>query len=512
MKRASNFIGLLFLAIIILHSAAKSRQLRLPIRVMGERSAAGELVRSDVRLVVNGHPTEVIRLVSQERSLARTPDLGRNFILSFHIGSVPQSIVNAVSFFASEILNTHDTLVLLTPIKAYRIAVSIDKVKTVAGIIELLRQDTSSYIKQRASAERYLEKEIDKLNPILSGRSDSPASNPTERSLPAFELAANYNAIHQFLLNFPTKISGFKDQYLLPNIVRHQEINKLLGKRHGERWWIHFQHREDIQIIHKANEIGRKLDSYIASQETGAQARTMSKALSDLKEQLLISNSIPQEAISDTLQKGNICYSVVYWGILKASNNDSFVKETSDLEGPLRRISDASGGITVATNDPENGLMAIKDHQDRFFEIFFEHNGDIKETSIQVSTEGKQVPLSYKQRFSKEDVEEWIDLESAKSVEIDDFSLKNETLHFVLHSFQKDQENKFGVIKVRLRLRDKENRDVLKSENTLRAAQDRVSISIPLPEGLRGEFRLLISAFDLLANTVASYEHDIRID
>jgi hypothetical protein len=99
-----------------------------------------------------------------------------------------------------------------------------------------------------------------------------------------------------------------------------------------------------------------------------------------------------------------------------------------------------------------------------------------------------------------------------KTVEIGDFVMENNTLHFVLHSFQKDQENKYGVLKVRVSLHDGQNTAVYKSENTLRAAKERVSISIPLPEEYRGEFRLLISVFDLLANTVASYEHNIRIN
>jgi hypothetical protein len=107
--------------------------------------------------------------------LAWTTDLGRNFVLSFHIRSVPQEIVNGISFFASEILNTSDVLVLLTPIKAYRIPVSVDKQKLSADITKLLKKDAAAYDKQRSSAGKSLVKDTDRLGLILSGRPDGAA-------------------------------------------------------------------------------------------------------------------------------------------------------------------------------------------------------------------------------------------------------------------------------------------------------------------------------------------------
>jgi hypothetical protein len=151
--------------------------------------------------------------------------------------------------------------------------VSIDKAKMIMDIIGLVKKDTSLYIEETVSAEKYLENEIDRLSTILSSPSGSApakeAPNTTESSIQTSDLAANYKGIYQFLLNFPKHISNFKDQYILPNIVKHQEINRLLGKRHGERWWIHFQNREDIQIIHKANAISRKQTAEIQHRRYG---------------------------------------------------------------------------------------------------------------------------------------------------------------------------------------------------------------------------------------------------
>jgi hypothetical protein len=75
-----------------------------------------------------------------------------------------------------------------------------------------------------------------------------------------------------------------------------------------------------------------------------------------------------------------------------------------------------------------------------------------------------------------------------------------------------DQDKRFGILKVRISLFDRDNTHVYKSENTLRASKDKVSISVPLPLQHRGEFRLRAEVFDLLANLSASMERPVVLD
>ena len=64
----------------------------LPIRVIENTQVSAELDRNDIRLLINGIPRQVTRLIKQERSLSQVPDLGRHFILSFHnIKGIKQS-------------------------------------------------------------------------------------------------------------------------------------------------------------------------------------------------------------------------------------------------------------------------------------------------------------------------------------------------------------------------------------------------------------------------------------
>jgi hypothetical protein len=355
-------------------------------------------------------------------------------------------------------LGPRDFLILLSPIKAYSIPVTRDKEKMIMDVMNFLEKDCTAHEKDRVSAEKNLEAELQRLNTIASNRTDDFFAGETENSeqglAQATNLATNYKAIYQVLLNFPQNFTRFKNRYLLPDIVKHQKIHDLLGNKQGEKWWIHFLHREDIQIIHKARSAGRKLNAYITTHESGTLARTMRKSLAELEKQLLISESIPQTEILDTLLGKNICYNVVFWGSIKTNESNTSFKETSDLEAALRHIAEYSGGKTTLVTDPEHGIKEITQHSDYYYDLTFEFNGQVEDKRIHVSAENANFKFSHRQNFSKDEFDEWIRMLSEKKVQIRDFSQQKKRIHFGIDSFKRNQEKQFGLLKVRISLFD----------------------------------------------------------
>jgi hypothetical protein len=515
-KKVVLHLGLFYLIFCLLFPASNKQPFSLPIRVIKNTPEPEELNRNDIILRINGIVQEVTQLTQHERSLSRVPDLGRHFILSFHNIKGTQSIENAISYFFTEILDAKDTLILLSPIKAYRILVTRDKEKMIKDVMNFLDKDCVVYEKNRTSAEKNLETEIQRLKTIASHQAGDFASQNSENSdqvlAEATTVVINYKAIYQVLLNFPQNFSRFKNQYLLPDIVKHQEVKELLGDRPGEKWWIHFQHREDIQIIQKARSAGRKLNAYIATHESGPLARSMHKSLADMEKQLLISESISQAKILDSLLGKNMSYNVVFWGSIKTNEADTSFKETSDLEAALQHIAEYSGGKATVATDPEQGIKEITQHADHYYNLTFDFEGEVEDKTIHVSAEETNLKLSHKQNFSKDEVEELFQTLTEKRVQILDFSLDNRIVHFRIDSFTQNQEKQFGMLKVRISLLDRDNTHVFKTENTLRASKQKVTISVPLPPEHQGEFRLLIEVFDLFENTSASSQHLIKLD
>lgn len=516
MKKPVQHLWPFFLIFCALFPATQEEPLDIAFRVMNNTQKLPDLNRNDIRFTINGIPRQVMRLMKRERSLSRVPDLGRHFILSFHEIKVTKSIENAISYIFTEILNPKDSLILLSPEKAYRIPITRDKEKMIMDVTGFLDKDCTRHQKDRVWAEKNLETLLHRLNAITGEQPDDffdPDIETSEQALAqATNLAVNYKAINQVLLNFPQNFTRFKNRYLLPDIIKHKEINDLLEKKQGEKWWIHFQHRENLQIIHKARSAGRRLNRYISTHETGTLAQTMQKSLADLEKNLIISDSIKSIEILNTLLGKNICYNVVNWGSIKTSESDASIKEASDLEAVLHQIAEYSGGKSVVATDPEQGIRQIRNHTDRFYQLIYEFDGNIEHKKIHISAADSNLELSYRQNYSEEEMRDWLRTLAEKRITIRDFLQRKNSIQFGIDTFERNREEEFGILKVRISLFDGNNTPVYKSENTLRASRDKVKISIPLPTEYRGEYRLCIEVFDLLANTSASSEHLIELN
>lgn len=474
------------------------------------------LHKDDMELRINGISRQIRSLHKQERTLSRISDLGRHFILSWQDTRVTRPVENAISYFFTEILSPRDSLILLSAGKAYRIPVTKDKERMKTDVIDFLSRESRNYEKSRISDEKNLETQLQRLNSITSSRMNDLFMREPETSEQALtqatNSASNYKAIHQILLNFPANFTRFKNRYLLPDVVKHKEIKDLFEKKHGEKWWILFQPRKDIQIIQKARSAGRKLNAYITATEYGTLAQTMRKFLVDLEKQLLISESIPQEEILDSLLSENICYNVVYWGSIDTDESDVSLKETADLEAVLHRIAEFSGGKAVVATDPEQGIKELKDHTDLFYALACELDGSSKEQKIHISTWQSNLKLSYKQKYSEAEIAGWMHTLTEEKIIIREYRLDKNTIHFTIDSFERNDREQFGLVKVRISLFDLNDARIYNSENTLRASKGKVKISIPVPPEFKGEFRLHIQAFDLLANKAASSEQIIVLD
>jgi hypothetical protein len=365
-------------------------------------------------------------------------------------------------------------------------------------VIRLLKNDCMIYEKKRMSAEKGLENEITKLNLSLSNGPEDTGG------------VQSYKAVYQFLLNYPKNLSQFKIEYLLPNIARHRQIRKFLGERRGERWWIHIQNRENVRIINKTKEVLKKIHQR-TTYEGGILSRTMTKDLSDLENQLVISDSFPQPEFLNTILGANISYNVIFWGSPKSGRSSTSSEEKSDLGSALNQICRYSGGKMVTITEPETGLRKIKNHSDQYYDLTFEFDGVLEEKKIRLLPCTGNMKLSYKEEYTKEEIDAWVRDQLEDTVQINDFSLHKKTIQFTLNSFQIDRKEKYGMLKVRVMLYNQQNTAVFQSENILRASKESVTISVPLPEKHQGDFKIHISVFDLLANTSTSDEHLITL-
>ncbi|MGD2088158.1 MAG: hypothetical protein PVH61_18420 [Candidatus Aminicenantes bacterium] len=498
----------LFIAVIVLifplvfaFTAEENLRLTLPVRVFEGKQPVTHLQEQDFQLTINHQQREILKAVKKTASLDQRPDfLGRNFVLSFHITEYGNQVQEAISYFVTEILDITDSLILMTPLKIYRINVSPNKGKMKTDIDGLVRQDSEEFKKRLKAAEKNLEIQLNRMRRLFRGEIRDPG------------LATSYKIIGTFLSSFPQGFLNFRSLFLFPDMMNYQKVLGFLGHREGERWWVHFQQGDSFEVVASTQSVAKMIDEYCSLYTLARES--FQNNLQQLEKLLRLSRSFPADPLVHVFNSGNIRYNTILWVQRKHKGRFSASDIIPILGTVLERVSRETGGKTVNTTDPEQGIKTIHHHQDRYYQLTYGFNGSIKEKKIDVtavSADLKNTTLSYQHVYSEEEMRALIRELSKKSIHIDDFSLNKNQIKFSIGSvtLNKNKGGAFGLVKVRIELFNQTGECAYRTENTLRSSKQQIKVSIPLPDRHKGKFKLMINACDIIANQLASFDQEV---
>ncbi|NIM14096.1 MAG: hypothetical protein GTO45_18795 [Candidatus Aminicenantes bacterium] len=483
----------------------KTLQLHLTVRVPEEKPEDVELKKQDFRLTINGQPREILEVVENTASINQPPGFpGRNFIVSLHMTEYGKPIEEAISFFISDILTSNDSLILLTPLQVYNITVSTNKGRMIREIIHLVKKDCDSYKKKLNAAKKNLEFEIKRMRRLFRGGVDDKA------------FITSYKRISMFLATFPKEFLNFRNRFLFPDLNKYCQILDFLGNREGQRWWIHFQQGDFFSIIFDIKEVIRRIEAYCSHSSLASHAFLHNLHL--LEKLLDPGDSFPREQLFNAFTSANVRYNAVLWTIRKTETTDSESHTISHLRGILNAISRNTGGKTVQAIDPNQGIKEIAEYRDHYYHLVYDFDGHIKEKKVQVIIlpEDRKLTLSYKKIFSHDEMQTLIQYLSAGKISITGVSLKQtgdkQVVMFSVQSIAFNKEKKFGLVRVRIELCDDQGNPVFRTENTLRSSKPTITISVPIPGKYTGNVKLSIHAYDLMANRLALYEEQVKME
>lgn len=500
-KKLIIAVILLVYSIFFAFPAEENIRLTLPVRVFDGKQPVTHLQEQDFQLIINDQQRKILKAVKKNTSLDQRPDfLGRNFVLSFHMTEYENQVQEAISYFVTEILNTTDSLILMTPLKIYRINVSHNKGKMRTEIERLVRQDSDEFKKRLNAAEKNLEIQLNRMRRLFRGEISDPG------------LATSYKIIGTFLSSFPQGFLNFRSLYLFPDMRNYQKVLGFLGSREGERWWIHFQQGDSFGVVASAQSVAKMIDEYCNLYTLARDS--FQNNLQQLEKLLRLSDSFPVDPLLNVFNSANIRYNTVLWVHRKHKRRSSASDIIPILGIVLEQISRDTGGKTVNTTDPEQGIKTIHHHQDQYYQLTYGFNGNIEEKNINVtaaSAELKKVKLSYKHVYSEEEMRSLIQYLSKERVQINDFSLNKNKINFSIDAvtLKKSKGDSYGLVKVRIELFNQNGERKYRTENTLRSTKQQITVSIPLPGRHRGKFKLVINACDLIANQLASFEQEV---
>jgi len=497
----SGFILSLILLIAPSVSAdSKNIQLKLPVRLSHGGSNVPQLGKDDFRLTINGISRNILSVSAKKKSLSQIPDLGRNFYLSFHLTEYNENVENGLSYFISEVLTSSDSLMISTPCKAYRMNVSTNKEKLKRSIESFLLTDSKIFKDERASAEKRLSNQVNSLRRTLTTETTG---------------VTQYKKIVQFLNTFPSGLSNFKNQYLLPQSELSQQILSTRGESEAENWWIHFQQKESLSFFSRLKDVVLRMNQFIRNEEVNNQGLGMvlSRGLANLEEQIMISDTLPVDQFAHTFLENNTSYSVIFFRSVRTKGLQEEYAVWSDLVAKLEQLSRTTGGRTINATDSLQGILELGKHQDAYYEIDFLWNGKNEEKKIQVEIPPGNPALSYCTRISAEKLSSRVQYLATPKVDIDRVSLNKHVLNFRIHSFVLDNSDNIGLLKIRLEIWDEAGTEIKhRAENTLRASKKDIHISLPLEPILKGPHTLRITACDLIANRITNIDQLVFFD
>lgn len=494
----------IFLAACFTLAAAEPVKFHLPLRAFKEKKPFTALKKDELKLLIDGQYKKIEDLIKKEKSIARVTGLGKHYILSFMMMEYGKRFEAGISYFITEILRPEDTLLVFSPLyKIYPVAFHPNKEKMLREIAGLLKRDCYLYSQKRGIAEKKLLSRVRNARRLITY---------------PFRNQGFFLGIINFFENFPPKFSEYKDQYLLPDIEKYRQAVEFLdgGTGEGERWWIHFQEHGLKNILLQVKNLYHDVDRFFTYAGINILYRTtVQKRLRHLRKQLTETGAFSSAQFLEILVRGNINYNIIFPGGAKGNDKDIMNTVPSALEDTLEKISSHSGGITGRTSKFDDGLISIKDHVDRYYDLVFDIGSDQETNHIQVELTEKQedLILVYNDLCMKDEPASSGLEHSQEKVKITAFSQEESIIRFTIGSYKtkedSDKGERFGLLKVEVLLLDQEGEEVYRRQNTLRASKDQLDITLTLPLDRFGKFKLSIHVTDIIANNKTSFEHDI---
>lgn len=502
------FVSLLFLCLAwFTLRAAEPAKIHLPVRVFKGNVPLTGLTEDDFKLFVNGIQHEILSLAGREKSIGRQPNLKRYFILSFHINEYSEQIEKGLAFFISDILSPADILLILSPVRIYELNASVNKEQMIREITGKLQDDYYLYNKRRLTEEKKLSDSIRELKRTLKSTHVFP--DP-------------YMSTVDFLNYFPGEYAKYANSFLLPAAGKFGQVVKLLDEKggQGERWWLHFQDRDINTLRPQVADIIDEINTFISLRQQfagGGRSRALKLQFTQLKKKILFAGSFPVDRILDTLIGGNICYNIVFLTGIKKIDAYAVDTKAADTKKVLEEISLRSGGTVIKAAKFEQGVVEIKDHVDRYYDLLFSSAGETGAAKVKVmlaeKKKGKGVILVHKDTLQKEVQQALTGNLTTADVKITGFSQEEHIIKFSLRSYKLNKKNRqiFGLLAVGIEVLDSQGLKVFKSEKTLRASKEELDISLTLPQKIKGECTLYITVSDLIANRTVSFERSITL-
>jgi len=484
------------------------------------------LTKELLNLKVNGVPRNIYNVSKIERSLGNYPDMGRDIVLSFMTLEASETLSRGISYFVSDVLREHDSLIILTPLKAYRLKPD-NKERVISEIGKILEKDCKSFNTRKIIFENRIRSELKKIGSIMSAG----------RSL--YNNTRHTKVLFRFLNSFPEEFEQYLKFTLVQNFEKFEGVAEQILGWENEKWWIHFNNEDTGEVISGVRKILKLIESAgsirLSSSsvnhglnpllQSSTEERSSGGAADDnyrikfsrfIKEVRRSLNFRERKFIKNIGSKINcsgICFNSITFNGKEIDTNNLRSEKNSVSELILGDICTNSGGKTLFENNIEKALKEITRHKFTLYHLDFPLYR--KDNGISIDLDDKYSLMkgySYPKVLGDDYIDKIRKKLMVEKCRINDLVIINKRIRFYLEGFERNGD-KVGLLKIVINFFDKNGKYIYKIANTLRSSPEKkkIFLSIPIPEKVYGCCNLEVSVTDLIARNTSSSRKDISL-
>jgi hypothetical protein len=347
--------------------------IEVPVRVYDGNTFVGDLSIDDFEVLEDGVPQkiEAVYLINKrnvERSEEKrnfTPETRRNFFLFFEITEYDPRIEQALDYFIQNVIVSSDNLVIVTPVKTYRMKSKVFELmprdRVVKQLVEIIRRDAlvgsseyRSIIDEIALVARSM---TAYLNPTTGGETELTPVDDTGTDMTR---GLSFDEQINLYITFLSKLENIRrvDQKKLMDFVDY------LKDSVGQKYVFMFYQREYIPQIDP-----RILDQAISEfNDQPSIVQSLSTIMNFYKREI----SFDVETVQRTYADSSIAIHFLFLTNPPPDRHGvHFEEHSEDILSAFKQMSSATGGFSESSMNPDFLMHKAVEASENYYLLYY---------------------------------------------------------------------------------------------------------------------------------------------
>jgi hypothetical protein len=364
----------------------------IPVRVFDKNGFVSGLNTEDFEIFENGVRQDITGFESVSRAIMPIPvalpesipqaPRKRNFLLIFNVFDYNDQVGEAIDYFFKNVYREDDRLIIVVEDRVLSVGTADGVDSTVAGLKATLK--AYKKISRIEIYRTYL-----KLDWMANAVAASLGGEETGESDPG-----GGGDVSGFFELYKHVWEDYRRRMLDVDMDLYRGIVARFNQMDGDKWAICFQQRDLFPRLKSQGRLDRALDRFFMSGSgISLVARNIEARKRDLDQSFDITKSFPADKLRTLFSEANITFHVLIMKSLQqgAMSRDFDLQDVrSDYEDVLRRISRATGGLTVFSNKVIDTLKEAAAKEDRYYLLVYQSKGKGSRKELEIDVKVKR--------------------------------------------------------------------------------------------------------------------------